>query len=33
MEPGPDFWKPIDHILRNLSNMTRQTVLTFADCF
>ena len=33
MEPGPVFGKPIDHILRNLSNMTRQTVLTFADCF
>jgi hypothetical protein len=33
MEPGPVWGKPVDHILRNLSRMTRQTVDTFADCF
>jgi hypothetical protein len=33
MEPGPVWGKPLDHILRNLSRMTRQTVNTFADCF
>ena len=33
MEPGPVFGHPMDHILRNLSKMTRQTVLSFADCF
>jgi len=33
IEPGPVWGKPLDHILRNLSRMTRQTVNTFADCF
>lgn len=33
MEPGPVFGHPMDQILRNLSKMTRQTVLSFADCF
>jgi hypothetical protein len=33
MEPGPVWGKPLDHILRNLSRMTRQTVNSFADCF
>lgn len=33
MEPGPVWGKPLDHILRNLSRMTRQTVNAFADCF
>lgn len=33
MEGGPVFAHPMDHILRNLSKMTRQTVLSFADCF
>lgn len=33
MEGGPVFMHPMDHILRNLSKMTRQTVLSFANCF
>jgi hypothetical protein len=33
MEPGPVFGHPMHHNLRNLSQMTRQTVLSFADCF
>ena len=33
MEPGPVWGKPLDHILRTLSRMTRQTVESFADCF
>ena len=33
MEPGPAFGHPVDHILRNLSKMTRETVSSFADCF
>lgn len=33
MEPGPVWGKPLDHILRNLSQMTLQTVQSFADCF
>ena len=33
MEPGPTFSHPMDHILRNLSKMTRETILSFADCF
>jgi hypothetical protein len=33
MEPGPLFGHPMDHSLRNLSQRTRQTVLSFADCF
>jgi hypothetical protein len=33
MEPGPVFGHPVDHILRNLSKMTRETVSSFSDCF
>jgi hypothetical protein len=33
MEPGPVWGKPLDHILRTLSRMTRQTIEGFADCF
>ena len=33
MEPSPVFGYPVDHILRNLSKMTKETVLSFADCF
>jgi len=33
MEGSPMFLHPMDHILRNLSKMTRQTVQSFAGCF
>jgi hypothetical protein len=33
MEAGPAFLQPMDHNLRHLSKMTRQTVLSFSDCF
>jgi hypothetical protein len=31
MEPGPVFGKPVVHILRNLSRMTRETLKSFGD--
>lgn len=33
MEPGPVFGHPVVHTLQNLSNMTRETIDYFADCF
>ena len=33
LEDGPAFLQPMDHNLRNLSKMTRQTVLSFGDSF
>lgn len=33
MESGPQFLQPVDHNLRHLSQLTRQTVLSFSDCF
>jgi hypothetical protein len=33
MEPGPTYGHPMDHILRDLSKMTRETILSFADFF
>ena len=33
MESGPQFMQPVDHNLRHLSQLTRQTVLSFSDSF